>query len=401
MVRNSGIAWVTHYMRVALLLCAFGGVWPMHVAASSEGVVALRADYAGHTADCGADCKAHFSAEEIVFIKQTLNKLESLRFEPGTPVFMALGLTSPWYIGRDLIMKCNALLEKQGKRMQIIPGAATCFAYKKADGKYVMEVNISQLITSRVGCVLPVAEMSEATKGMKVYPVGFDVNPGFIVLGHELCHAIHFMDFEGSLPPHFIASGLDEAFVVREGVGSQASYEKRRQGVDSSLWKNRLARRDTLIWLDSEEQVTVLGVPVEKCVPQLSEFFLRLAAGRLPRYAYQHAENCFFEEAETVEHIMYNLLGGGWMDVLRSLPYAAEARFDATVAFDSQYSPWYTPPAASSMGIVLEESKMSPKRAAAMEARRQAMAEKMEARSPPSAKKKSPDKKDGEHSSSR
>lgn len=396
---NRGMPGVIRILRTAFYLIGIFSFGCVPAMASSEGVIMLRASYAQHTAECGVDCKSHFTPEEIAVIEAEFHRLESLHFLPESPVGVALGLTDVWYLGRELISRCNALLVKREKKLHIVPGDATCFAYKKATDEYVMEINLTQLRRSRVGCILPAREESERTRHARVYPVGADDNPGFIVLGHELCHALHFMDFNGAFPHHPSASRCGEAFMGKDGPGSRTAYEKRRAAVDSTLWPNALPKRDPFIWKDSEEQVTVLGMPLPGyCVPQLSEFFLRLAAGRLPRYAYQRAESCFFEDAETVERLMYTLLGERWMDILRSLPHAKDARFDDAVALDSPYSPWYTPPSGGGVALVMdgdEALKITPQKAAAMEAKRKALAEKMAARSPASGKK---EKKDGSSS---
>lgn len=322
-------SWVICFNVFMLFHCLIGCLW---AAVDSREFVSrfLEADY-------GANTGKYFTPDEIDFIEGELAKLDALQVQPKTILGRCLGLDRVWMTGRDLIQSCNKALQVKGKRILIVPGGSTCFAYKKALDSYVIEVNINQLKTSRVGCILPGLVQPQS---VKAYRIGSDSNPGYIVLGHELCHLLHCLDFLISLY-YFDNFNINEIIKNYFSCDPSMFYQKGMEVFNSSLWAPPKRSSSENLWVKSEEQLTVIGVPFRG--RQFSEFYLRLADGRLPRYAYQSADKHFFEDTEVVENIMNTLLGEEWKDVFDALAHRDCAAFDEELGINSPYNPWYDP----------------------------------------------------------
>ena len=75
----------------------------------------------------------------------------------------------------------------------------------------------------------------------------------------------------------------------------------------------------------------------EKWESCFTEFMLRIESGLRPRYAYQQAEDYFYEDPEIVEAILETHLGTDWETVFESTD-ARNVRFDAEKAEESRLS---------------------------------------------------------------
>lgn len=334
------------------------------------------------------------SREELQYVHQALESLEKLVIPPQFS-------KAERHIGQELVKTLDQLLAKQQKNLQF-------YVTKKDDEPIhvtppkegetiVLTINLKQLKSSTVGCLIPKKYMLKKSADMSgnwqivlpeavssvtaekedappvstpvseihnVYPIWYDENPPHITLGHELIHVIHILE-------------------DKEG------YDSRKRKIDTSIWpsaefhniRKGEGSRCEKIWMNLEEQVTTLG----KFDTDLSEFWLRIAAGRLPRYPYHEnpAINPFLESEPIIQAIMLRLIGDDWEKLLQefqSVP-GLDAITETEKFVDSKYSIWRSVPSGPQEELLVN---MLPDSSQQHRKRSQAFAERLAKRQRPS-----------------
>jgi hypothetical protein len=117
----------------------------------------------------------------------------------------------------------------------------------------------------------------------RFYEIGSMLYPFYFVLGHELIHALHFLEDAGQY--HDALDGFRKIKVWK-------------------LYHNEPnPMRMEYMWNNFEEQRTVIGLPRDDIMEGLSEITLLLAQKRVPRYAYHPSDNHFYEKDDVIHQI--------------------------------------------------------------------------------------------------
>lgn len=225
--------------------------------------------------------------------------------------------------GSEIIRRINALLEEKDINFHVMDGPNISFSGLKNRDQVDLFINLEGLKKSFVSCIGFKKKFKNKRNNevKEFFEIGKCKNPASITIGHELIHAIHYLENKSD-------------FFMRQTSAKLPWTRKRIRSINCEGRQRRISI-DECLWNNDEEQITVWGNPNEKS--SFSELKLRLDHTLSPRYPYKN-EAYFYESADVIMPLLSYYLGDNWMLRLNSVFRSQPWDFEPELARGSEYN---------------------------------------------------------------
>lgn len=216
---------------------------------------------------------------------------------------------------------------EKGANLQIKKSGNTLFQGSLAPyPTLTLHVNIPKLKNTFISCIGPLKYFRHKETGEEkaFFEIGKCKNPSSITLGHELIHAIHYLEDHTRYRTLITTEEMK-----RTGNRTREVVCARRDGSSGIISRSI----DQCLWNSDEEQITVLGEPERLW---LSETQLRLDHALSPRYPYK-TDAYFYEDATLIAKLLHEHVGDAWYIRLTSI-FKTGWEFNQEEAITSHYN---------------------------------------------------------------
>ncbi|MBY0461745.1 MAG: hypothetical protein K2Q34_00995 [Alphaproteobacteria bacterium] len=266
--------------------------------------------------------------EEDLFFRP----ISRLKFDPSVPrlerdyLLATLNDLNLKKTGKNVISTLNELLVARDTHLIVkLDEHSTSFRGPDLSKEEPPElfINLKNLKNNFVSCIGPMRRFRERSTGVikEFFEISKCRNPSSVTIGHELLHAINYLNDETS-------------YKVRLRTEQLPLISKRTRIIDYGRRRPSCVAIDSYLWENDEEQMTVWGDP-EK--PEFSEAQLRLDHTLSPRYPY-NGETDFYESADVIIPLLERHLGHRWKVRLNSVFKGCPWKFVQEEAMDSRYN---------------------------------------------------------------
>ena len=226
--------------------------------------------------------------------------------------------------GKSIIAKLNELLATQDIPIVVKKGQNTLFRGPRNETSPELSINLQSLKNSFVSCIGPLRKFKHKTTHVvkEFFEIGKCKNPPSITLGHELIHAVHYLENKQTYLMRKTTAQLSWITKRTRQVSCESTARPMRVEIDSCLWDN------------DEEHITVWGTEER---PTFSELQLRLDHTLSPRYPYKN-DACFYEDSAVIIRLLTAHLGDRWNVRLNSIFKSQPWDFNQEEALESRFN---------------------------------------------------------------
>lgn len=226
--------------------------------------------------------------------------------------------------GKSIIAKLNDLLVAQNMHIIVKQDTSTLFRGPRNESPPELSINLQSLKNSFVSCIGPLRKFqNKTTHAVKeFFEIGKCKNPPSITLGHELIHAVHYLENK-------------QAYLMRKTTAVLPWITKRIRQVNcEGAARTTRVEIDSCLWDNDEEHITVWGTPER---PTFSELQLRLDHTLSPRYPYKN-DAYFYEDKAVIVPLLAAHLGDRWQVRLNSVFKSQPWDFNPEEALISRFN---------------------------------------------------------------